>query len=80
MIGGCFLVSEEDLFRWINIDFSVDEVSSHGARYQLTEDIINDLKKDTKFISDLRRGVQLMVRSWGWECLQSIFQISDFCL
>jgi hypothetical protein len=47
----------------------VDEKSSRGARYQLTEDVINDLKKDQEFIFDLRRGVQLMVRSWGWVCI-----------
>lgn len=44
----------------------VDEISSRGNEFRLTQDDINDLLQDETFIADLRLGVQLMVRSWGW--------------
>jgi len=44
----------------------VDEISSRGSTYQLTDDVIDELRKDKEFISDVRKGVRLMVSSWGW--------------
>jgi hypothetical protein len=46
----------------------VDEISSREFTYQVPHHVINDLKKNEEFISDLRRGVRLMVSSWGWVC------------
>jgi hypothetical protein len=46
----------------------VDEISSRGSTYQLPKDVIYELREDKEFIRDLRRGVRLMVRSWGWVC------------
>ena len=34
--------------------------------YQLTDEVLNELRRDKQFIEDLRQGVKLMVRSWGW--------------
>ncbi|CAF1191320.1 unnamed protein product [Rotaria sordida] len=47
--------------------FPIDEISSRGSTYQLPDAVISDLKKNEEFIRDLRRGVRLMVRSWGWD-------------
>ena len=46
----------------------VDEISSRGSTYQLPDAVLHDLRKDEDFIADLRRGVRLMVCSWGWVC------------
>ncbi|CAF5187628.1 unnamed protein product, partial [Rotaria magnacalcarata] len=47
--------------------FPIDEISSRDATFQLPRDVILDLKENREFISDLRRGVYLMVSSWGWD-------------
>jgi len=47
--------------------FPIDEISSRGYTYQLPVDVINDLRTNEEFIADLRQGVRLMVRSWGWD-------------
>lgn len=44
----------------------VDEISSRGREYQLPHDVLVELRNDDQFVDDLRRGVRMMVRSWGW--------------
>ena len=46
----------------------VDEISSRGKAYCLPPDVLNELKQDKNFVDKLRRGVKLMVSSWGWVC------------
>lgn len=66
MIGGCFLVSLRlNSFSFLKF-ILVDEKSSHGYTYTLSNDVIYELQGDKNFIDDLRLGVELMVRSWGW--------------
>ncbi|HEY4832069.1 MAG TPA: hypothetical protein VIH61_05855 [Waddliaceae bacterium] len=37
--------------------------------YTVSESDIEELKKDTKFMDNYRKGVELVVRAWGWELL-----------
>ena len=66
-IGGCFPVRVfANDYSIPQLFFSVDEISSQEAAYQLTKDAFTELWHDDQFIRDLRRGVRLMVASWGW--------------
>ncbi|CAF0918367.1 unnamed protein product [Adineta ricciae] len=47
--------------------FPIDEISSRGRAYCLPPDVLNELKRDKNFVDKLRRGVKLMVSSWGWD-------------
>ena len=46
----------------------VDEISSRGKTYTLPPDVLHQLRRDEYFLTQLRRGVRLMVSSWGWVC------------
>lgn len=47
--------------------FPVARVSSYGKNYAVTEDEVKALKADSEFMTKYRRGVELVVRSWGWD-------------
>lgn len=48
--------------------FPVARPSSHyGDIYQVSQADVDALKADPKFMKEYRRGVELVVRSWGWD-------------
>jgi hypothetical protein len=51
--------------------FPIDRDSKgKGNLYTMTPSNIEELKKDTQFMENYRKGVVLVVRSWGWDLLQ----------
>lgn len=38
-----------------------------GAKYTLFEKDIEELKNDSEFMKNFKRGVELLVLSWGWD-------------
>ncbi|CAF1156708.1 unnamed protein product [Didymodactylos carnosus] len=58
--------------------FPVNERSSRGCMYQLTDDNITELQTNEKFISDLRQCAKLVCLSWGWDIDEKeLCQITD---
>ena len=65
--------------QWENINkahfdwwmFPIDRGSQgKGALYTMSKADIEELKKDTQFMENYRKGVVVVVRSWGWDLLQ----------
>lgn len=42
------------------------ESEKYGSRFALSREEISTLKRDEKFMSHYREGVDLLLRSWGW--------------
>ncbi|NGX57164.1 MAG: hypothetical protein K940chlam3_00047 [Chlamydiae bacterium] len=41
--------------------------AGQGAKYTIYQQEILDLKSDAEFMKNFRRGVELLVLSWGWD-------------
>lgn len=39
----------------------------HGERFALSKEEIDFLKRDSAFMDEYRRGVKLVIESWGWD-------------
>lgn len=46
--------------------FPINEKSSFGYVYTLNEANLDELKKDSEFIKNWKRGVELLMVAWGW--------------
>jgi hypothetical protein len=54
--------------------FPIDNKSGGKKNdYTVSADDINELKKDLQFMKNYQRGVELVVRAWGWELLDEKF-------
>jgi hypothetical protein len=47
--------------------FPINEKSSHGFRYTLSKENVEELKSQPDFIRNLKRGVELLMLAWGWD-------------
>lgn len=47
--------------------FPIDAPSSYGFEYSVSEESVQTLLANTDFVTSLRRGAQLLLRSWGWD-------------
>jgi len=47
--------------------FPINEKSSRGFSYTLSSENVEELKANKDFIKDLKRGVELLMLSWGWD-------------
>ena len=56
--------------------FPIDEPSSYRYMYVVYEGDIEELKKDSEYIRNYLRGVELLALSWGWD-LKKRGYISD---
>jgi hypothetical protein len=53
--------------------FPVNRPSSYGFQWVVYEGEIAELKKDSLFINQYCRGVQLVSASWGWDVLNKSY-------
>lgn len=47
--------------------FPIDAPSSYGFEYSVSEESVQLLLANNEFITSLRKGAQLLMRSWGWD-------------
>lgn len=47
--------------------FPIDKPSSYGLKYTVYAEDIAELKRDAAFMERLRRGIELLTLSWGWD-------------
>ena len=59
-----FLIHLMLLRRWM---FPINEKSSRGFSYTLSSEHVEELKANKDFMKDLKRGVELLMLSWGWD-------------
>jgi hypothetical protein len=50
--------------------FPIDQPSSLGLKYTVDKTAIENLKMDEEFMKNYLRGVELLLRSWGWNLNQ----------
>lgn len=62
---GNWLSFHEAHFDWWM--FPIDQPSRLGLTYTLNQMDIDNLKKDPEFMKNYLRGVELLLRSWGWD-------------
>eukprot|EP01119_Soliformovum_irregulare_P000755 TRINITY_DN10553_c0_g1_i1.p1 TRINITY_DN10553_c0_g1~~TRINITY_DN10553_c0_g1_i1.p1 ORF type:complete len:168 (-),score=37.07 TRINITY_DN10553_c0_g1_i1:58-561(-) len=51
--------------------FPIDETSSMGSKWTVSDEDIASLKQDEEFMQHLRRGVEILMESWGWNLQES---------
>lgn len=51
--------------------FPIDLPSSYGLAYSVFDGDIANLKTDAEFMKRLRRGIELLSHSWGWDLDQA---------
>lgn len=51
--------------------FPIQRASSLGTKYSVNDAEIQILKNDTDFMAKYRRGVELVLNSWGWDPIQN---------
>jgi len=47
--------------------FPIDEPSSFGYAWVVSEGDVQELKQDPKYLTNYLRGVELLALSWGWD-------------
>ena len=47
--------------------FPVDQPSSYGFTWVVYDYEVNELKKDPVYVKNYLRGVELLLRAWGWD-------------
>lgn len=52
--------------------FPIDRPSTHGFKWVVYDGDVDELKKDTAFMTQFRRGLELSALAWGWN-------IADAC-
>lgn len=52
--------------------FPIQRKSSRGTTYSVSDADIEILKNDADFMSKYRRGVELVLNSWGWDPIQNL--------
>lgn len=50
--------------------FPINEISSHGTKYQVDEKDMSEFKKNEKFIEALRSNAILVCKAWGYDLVQ----------
>jgi len=53
--------------------FPVNRRSSYGMKWVVYENEINQLKEDSSFLEQYRKGVELVSASWGWDVLNKTY-------